>query len=163
MRLMNRPYTAESVAAFCRDVRAHIGEQCAFGADVIAGFPGETEYDHDATKRILQINTDESPIFSNLHVFPYSERPGTPAAEFPDVIPPAIRKKRAKELEAIGRINRKTFVKQLDGKDVVACIEKDGYGWTDEYIRLKAPAGLPRRSLQRLHVSASDCYLRVTV
>ena len=163
LRLMNRPYTAEAVAAFCRNVRERVGERCAFGADVIAGFPGETEADHEATKRLLRMETAGGPVFSNLHVFPYSERPGTPAADFPDAIPAAVRKMRAKELEAIGRQNREAFVKRFDGQDVIICIEKDGHGWTDEYLRLEAPPGLPRRSLQRLNVSAEDGYLRVTV
>ena len=161
LRLMNRPYTAERVAAFCRNVRKRVGARCAFGADVIAGFPGETEADHEATKQLLQMETDGYPVFSNLHVFPYSERPGTPAADFPDPIPVAVRKIRAKELEAIGRQNRIAFAQTFIDKEVVVCIEKTGDGWTDEYLRTKVPPGFPRRSLQRLRIaSATDgnCY-----
>ena len=144
-------------------MRERVGERCAFGADVIAGFPGESEADHEATKRLLRMETAGGPVFSHLHVFPYSERPGTPAANFPGAIPAAVRKMRAKELEAIGRQNRESFAKRFDGQDVVMCIEKYEHGWTDEYLRLKAPPGLPRRSLQRLSVSAEGGYLRVTV
>ena len=154
LRLMNRPYTAENVAAFCRNVRKRVGASCAFGADVIAGFPGETEADHEMTKQFLQMEADGYPVFSNLHVFPYSERPGTPAANFPDPIPVAVRKMRAKELEAIGRQNRTTFAQAFIDKEVVVCIEKTGDGWTDEYLRTKVPSGFPRRSLQRLRIAS---------
>ena len=151
---MSRPYTVERVEKFCRKVRARIGNRCAFGADVITGFPGETAADHEATARFLQMETSGVPVFSNLHVFPYSERPGTPAATFPDPVPVNLRRERANELERIGRENRDRFISMFDGQDVVVCIEKDGNGWTGEYLRVDAPPGLPRRSLQRLRFSA---------
>ncbi len=154
LRLMNRPYTARSVEAFCRLARKRLGDRCMFGADLIAGFPGETDADHAETAGFLQMETDGVPVFCNLHVFPYSERPGTPAAEFPDPIPVATRRSRANELEDTGRRNRAVFAQKLIGHDAVVCIEKDGKGWTDEYLRMDAPPGVPRRSLQRLHVSA---------
>ena len=154
LKLMNRPYTAEKVEKFCRKARERIGNRCAFGADVITGFPGETAADHEATARFLQMETDGVPVFSNLHVFPYSERPGTPAATFPCSVPVNLRRERAGELEKIGRTNRNRFISMFDGQDVVVCIEKDGNGWTGEYLRVDAPTGLPRRSLQRLRFSA---------
>ena len=153
LRLMNRPYTAGSVEAFCRLARKRLGNRCMFGADLIAGFPGETDADHAETAGFLQMETDGVPVFCNLHVFPYSERPGTPAAEFPDSIPVTTRRNRANELEEAGRRNRAVFAQKLIGHDVVVCIEKDGKGWTDEYMRMDTPTNAPRRSLQHLHVS----------
>ena len=155
LRSMNRPYKAESVEAFCRLARKRLGSRCMFGADIIAGFPGETDADHAETVGFLQMETDGVPMFCNLHVFPYSERPGTPAATFHDPIPVATRRNRASELESIGRRNRAAFAQTLVGQDVVVCIEKDGNGWTDEYMRMEVAATFPRRSLQRLRASAT--------
>ena len=113
---------------------------------MIAGFPGETEADHAATARFLEQQTDGLQLFSNLHVFPYSERPGTPAATRVGTVPHALRQARARELQAIGQRNRATFAESFIGHSVVVCIEKDGNGWTDEYLRASPPGG-KRRSL----------------
>jgi len=67
------------------------------GADVIAGFPGETDGDHRATRALL-----EALPFSYLHVFPFSTRPGAAAVRLPDAVPPAVRRARAAELRALG-------------------------------------------------------------
>ena len=67
------------------------------GADVIAGFPGETDDDHVATLALVQ-----SLPFTYLHVFPYSPRPGSAAERLPAQVPPAIARGRAAELRAAG-------------------------------------------------------------
>lgn len=108
-----------------------------FGTDVIVGFPGETQQAFDNTKRMIQ----ELP-FSNLHVFPYSRRPGTPAADMPCQIPDEEKKRRSTELIALGQAKRIAFAQQFIGREVSALIEKmldDGAaaGWTSEYLRLR--------------------------
>ena len=163
LELMNRPYTAKAVMDFCIRARRRLGPRCSFGADVIAGFPGETDADHRATMRLLGRKRAGTPIFSNLHVFPYSDRPGTLAAQMPDAVPRNIRTARAKELEAIGVRNRMAFAQSFVGRKVVACIEKDGDGWTDEYLRVRMPSGLARRKLVCVKVlAAEDGILRAT-
>jgi len=93
---MHRWYRAEHYARrvelIC-DVLPH----AAIGADVLAGFPGETEDDHAATLRFIA----ERP-FTYLHVFSYSSRPGTKAAALADHVPGSVIKRRARELRALG-------------------------------------------------------------
>jgi threonylcarbamoyladenosine tRNA methylthiotransferase MtaB len=76
----------------------------SLGADVIAGFPGETEADHAATLAFI----DRHP-FTYLHVFCYSPRPGTKAAESPDQVPDHIIKRRARELRALAEAKSTAF------------------------------------------------------
>ena len=154
LQRMNRPYAAEAVADLCQRLRREVSPQFAFGADVIAGFPGETEVDHAATIRFLEQQTDGLPLFSNLHVFPYSERPGTPAATMSGTVPKSLRQARARELQAIGQRNRAIFANSFIGRTVVVCVEKDGDGWTDEYLRATPPPGGTRRQLVAFRVQS---------
>lgn len=139
---MRRRYTAA-------DLRETLGlalglmPRLALGADLICGFPGETE---DAFLRTLAFVTEHP--FSNLHVFPYSERPGTPAATFGGAIPEPERKRRAKRLIDQGRINRDTFARRFLQTPVECLVERFdaqglAHGWSSEYLPC-AVSGLPR-------------------
>ena len=127
---MRRPYTIEQMADFCTSAHSRLGPRLALGADIITGFPGETEDDHAATRAFLA----RFP-FIHLHVFPYSERPGTEAASLTPAIPVTVRRARAKELERIGAVQRARFAESLIGQEVTVCVERDGNGRTDEYLR----------------------------
>ena len=127
---MRRPYTIEQMADFCASAHSRLGPRLALGADIITGFPGETETDHAATRAFLS----RFP-FVHLHVFPYSERPGTEAAALTPSVPVAVRRTRAKELERIGAVQRARFAESLIGQEVTVCVERDGNGRTDEYLR----------------------------
>ena len=154
LRLMRRPYTMEQIAAFCGDARRRLGPRLALGADLITGFPGETDDDFAITKDFLSSppHLFTSP-FLHLHVFPYSERPGTEAATMKPAVPMAIRRIRARELERIGATNRATYAQALTGREVVVCVEKDGNGRTDEYLRCLLNGAASRRSLVRAMVT----------
>ncbi len=134
---MRRPYTIEQMADFCADAHRRLGPRLALGADIITGFPGETDDDHAATRTFLS----QFP-FIHLHVFPYSERPGTEAAALTPSVSVAVRRARAKELERIGAAQRARFAESLIGQEVTVCVERDGNGRTDEYLRclLTAPS-----------------------
>ncbi len=149
LRRMNRPYEIESVEKFCEEARRRLGGRLAFGADVITGFPGETDDDFADTMSFFK----HLP-FANLHVFPYSERPGTPAATMTGALPRAVRIARAHELEALGREQRLAFVRQFLNGNVKVCIEANNTGWTDEYVscRVEGPI-LQRRSIVAVKVS----------
>ena len=136
---MNRPYEITWAERFCTAARERLGTDLALGADIITGFPGETEEDFEATRAFL-----ERHAFSNLHVFPYSERPGTPAASMDGAVPLAVRRARAKELEKIGQTQRRAFAASFLGHEVEVCIERNRAGWTAEY--LKCAFGDPRAS-----------------
>ena len=156
LRLMRRPYSIEHVLAFCADARRRFGERFAFGADVITGFPGETDSDFSETKSFLSSLEAPSPIqlpaFSHLHVFPYSEREGTEAATMKPVVPVEVRRARARELDAVAAANHERFARSLVGREVEVCVERDGNGRTDEYVRCLLKGAAPRRSLVRVTV-----------
>ena len=150
LRLMRRPYTIEQVAEFCADARRRFGERLAFGADVITGFPGETDSDFNETKSFLA-SPLSSPI-PHLHIFPYSEREGTEAATMKPSVPVEVRRARAKELETIAAVNHEKFARSLIGQEVQVCVERDGNGRTDEYVRCVLKGTAPRRSIVRAMV-----------
>jgi hypothetical protein len=82
-----------------------------------------------------------------LHVFPYSEREGTEAASMVPSVPIEIRRQRAKELEKIGALNREAFARSIIGKEVEVCVERDGNGYSEEYVHCILEGTAPRRSL----------------
>src|SRR4029077_10669397 len=92
---MHRWYRAEHYERRLELVREQLPE-AAIGADVITGFPGESEADHEATLAFI----DRLP-FTYLHVFSFSKRPGTRAANSTDEVPAAIIHRRARELRAL--------------------------------------------------------------
>jgi threonylcarbamoyladenosine tRNA methylthiotransferase MtaB len=104
------------------------------GTDLLVGFPGETEAAFAATRQVVA-----SLPFSKLHVFPYSERPGTPAAALTEVVPSAVRKARARELTRLGEVQRQAFARQWVGRPVTVLLEGVdaagvGQGWSGEYL-----------------------------
>ncbi len=145
LRLMRRPYSMAQVAEFCGEVRRMPGARVALGADIIAGFPGETDADFAASCDFVASTAQ----LVHLHVFPYSERPGTAAAEMKPAVPVAVRRARAKTLERLGAANRAAYAQALVGREVVVCVEKDGNGRTDDYFRCLLRGAAPRRSLAR--------------
>ena len=162
LRLMRRPYTTEHVAAFCADALNRLGPRLSIGADIITGFPGETEADFNETKSFLTHTPSSSPFtlhsspFTSLHIFPYSEREGTEAATMRPVVPVDIRRARAKELEAVAAANQEAFARSLIGREVTVCVERDGNGRTGEYMRCLLKGAAPRRSL--VHAVVDDYF-----
>ena len=152
---MRRRYTVEEVAETLR-CALRLMPDLALGADFICGFPGESD---EAFSRTLQLA--QAFPFSKLHVFPYSERPGTPAATFADRVPAAVRKRRAQRLIAQEKLNRAAFAQRFLGRTVDLLVERfdrDGaaHGWSGEYLPC-AVAGVPpslRRSLCAFTVQA---------
>jgi threonylcarbamoyladenosine tRNA methylthiotransferase MtaB len=138
---MGRRYTAAQLAETVGRIEALMPD-AAFGADVICGFPGETDA---AFERTVQMIRDLP--FSNLHVFPYSERPGTPASGFDGCVPPDERRRRAKRLIALGQEKRAAFARRFVGKTVEVLVEqfdREGRarGWSGEYVPC-AVSGVP--------------------
>ena len=122
-----------SVAARARALRPGI----AFGADLIAGFPTETDALFDQTLALV-----EEAALPYLHVFPYSERPGTPAARMPTV-PVALRRERAARLRAAGAAQARRFHETRVGRIASVLGESDGRGHTEHFspVRLAAEPG----------------------
>lgn len=115
---------------------------CGLGADVLVGFPGETDADFEDTLRLVR----DLP-FSNLHVFVFSPRPGTPAAAMPDRVPVAVSQERAARLRELGAAQRAAFARAWVGRPVEVLVEQtppdspDAAGWTGEYVSARIPPG----------------------
>ncbi|MCA9786850.1 MAG: tRNA (N(6)-L-threonylcarbamoyladenosine(37)-C(2))-methylthiotransferase MtaB, partial [Candidatus Cloacimonetes bacterium] len=121
------------------------------GTDVIVGFPGEGEAQYQETLRMLS----ELP-FSRLHVFPYSERRGTRAVHFAGAVAPSERKRRCRELIALGEQKMQAFNDRHVGQTARVLVESRvisgfSYGYTDNYIRVELPA-CPERTGEILAV-----------
>jgi threonylcarbamoyladenosine tRNA methylthiotransferase MtaB len=109
---MHRWYRAEHYARRVELIHERL-PHAAIGADVIAGFPGETEADHAATLAFI-----EALPFTYLHVFSYSKRTGTKAASMLNHVPGAIIKRRARELRALAERKAATFRESQIGRDL---------------------------------------------
>lgn len=117
LRRMNRPYDSSFVAELLTELHRRI-EDIALGVDVIVGFPGETEERFEKTFRLI-----ESLPVSYLHVFPFSKRRGTPAAQFPDQVKEIEIKKRAFLLRDLGQRKRKAFYCRFVNRELPVLIE----------------------------------------
>lgn len=109
--------------------------ELAFGADLIAGFPTEDEAGHQAN---LSIITELNLVHG--HVFPYSPRPGTPAARMPQVASATI-KARAAELRGAVAMQRARWLSSLIGQELEVLAERDGTGHAPNFARVQLPPG----------------------
>ncbi|NBI65596.1 tRNA (N(6)-L-threonylcarbamoyladenosine(37)-C(2))-methylthiotransferase MtaB [Pseudoflavonifractor sp. 60] len=110
----------------------------AITADMIVGFPGETDEEFYES-----IDFARRCAFSSMHIFPYSKRPGTPAASMPGQVPKAVKEERAREAaEAAARMEH-SYLKQWDKVTVLFEEERDGLWWghTRQYCRVGVPSG----------------------
>lgn len=143
LRRMRRPYSPEQYREKLETVRS-AAPGARLGADVMAGFPGETEKDFaDTLERIA-----ESPL-SYLHAFPYSPRPGTESAAWRDDVPAAGKKRRVGMLLAADAAMRERYLEAQEGRTltVIAETESGGAecrtlkGTSENYIEVVFPAG----------------------
>jgi threonylcarbamoyladenosine tRNA methylthiotransferase MtaB len=128
---MRRWYRSEHYARRIELIRDQL-PHAAIGADVIAGFPGETQGDHDATLAFIK----RLP-FTYLHVFSFSSRPGTRAEILPAQLPPHVVKQRARELRALGQAKAAEFRRSQIGRTLcVLTLRRD----KDDDVRGSTPA-----------------------
>ena len=136
--LMRRRYTPARFADRIAAVRRRMPD-AFIGIDVIVGFPGETEADFRTTCDFL---TGIAPAF--LHIFPFSERPGTPAVDLPGKVQASVASERVKRLEALCDRLHGDFCRRAEGTESAVLFEstmRGGmmFGFTGNYIRVKAP------------------------
>lgn len=130
LKRMKRRHLDKDIYQFCEFALAS-RTNCSFGADIIAGFPTETDEMFENTRKLV---ADIGIQF--LHVFPYSARLGTPAARMPQV-EKSIRKDRAKILRDVGLKNLELFsYRQLNTKSM-AIIESDNIARTENFLQVK--------------------------
>jgi threonylcarbamoyladenosine tRNA methylthiotransferase MtaB len=123
LRLMNRRYWTTQYLERLLAIRDQIPD-CGIGADVMVGFPGEAEEDHLASVQFIEL----LPL-TYVHVFPYSRRPGTPAAQRPNQVNGRVAHERGREIRAIVELKRQSFLESQLGTAlsvvVLANDEKD--------------------------------------
>ncbi len=142
LQRMGRSYTAGQFAALVAAAREAIPD-VAITTDVIVGFPGESEAEFQQSLRFV-----EAMGFARVHVFPYSARPGTPAARMPGQIPPPVKKARSQAMAEVGRRSAETFRRAFLGRSLEVLWEGHGEdlkprqkalwsGLTDNYLRVR--------------------------
>jgi threonylcarbamoyladenosine tRNA methylthiotransferase MtaB len=139
-RMKRRHSRAEAVAA-ARQAQA-LRPGIALGADLIAGFPTETEAMFQQSLALI-----EECGLSFLHVFPYSARPGTPAARMPQ-LPMAERRERAGRLRAAGAAAERRFLERQRGRLERVLIERPGRGHAESFAEVETAAGAPGEILE---------------
>ena len=145
-RMRRRHLRADILAVIARARALRPG--IAIGADLIAGFPTETEALFADTLALVE--ETEIPF---LHVFPYSERPGTPAARMP-AVPTALRRERAARLRAAGRANAARFFAQQVGRLASVLAETPAGGHSEHFVPVLVPA--TPGALLRVRVTAAN-------
>lgn len=137
LKLMRRRYQRELYVSRVEKIKQLI-PHCCIGVDVIVGFPGESDEDFLDTYKFL----NELDI-SYLHVFTYSERNNTPAADMPDVVPQKVRGERSTMLHSLSDKKRRFFYEQSLGTTATVLFENDVeagwmHGFTENYVRVRA-------------------------
>lgn len=161
LRLMRRRYKKELYAERVKMIKNKMPHAC-IGADVIVGFPGETQEDFLETYTFLK-DLD----VSYLHIFTYSERANTEAVGLPGVVDFAERKKRNKMLRILSEKKRNLFYNSHIGNELEVLFEeenRDGFmsGYTENYIRLKRPfdSGYTNKPV-KIKIETSDCFTHI--
>lgn len=151
---MNRHYTTAEYALKIELLRSIIPE-VAVTTDIMAGFPGETDDEFNASMHFVkQIR------FNKMHVFPYSKREGTPAAGIPDQIPKRIREERASQLLALGCRIEKEYLDGLSGTTQYVLVEESCNGiingHTDRYVFVKAKGNVPVNQFADVYITGAE-------
>jgi threonylcarbamoyladenosine tRNA methylthiotransferase MtaB len=142
LRAMHRWYRAEHYAERIKLIRRALPD-AAIGADVISGFPGETDEDFRVTLEFI-----ERLPFTYLHVFSFSARPGTKAADLGALVPAGITGERTRALRALGQQKAAAFRKLQAGRSLRALtLKKGGDTWTEaltgNYLKVRVAGRLP--------------------
>ncbi|MBE5073389.1 tRNA (N(6)-L-threonylcarbamoyladenosine(37)-C(2))-methylthiotransferase MtaB [Erythrobacteraceae bacterium E2-1 Yellow Sea] len=135
LKRMKRRHLRQDAVDLVARLKA-IRPEIAVGADLIAGFPTETEEQHQANLSIIR----ELGIVHG-HIFPYSPRPGTPAARMPQLGRDLI-KQRAGELREAAKNTRDRWMRSLVGQDLSVLAERDGTGHAENFARVTVPKGV---------------------
>ena len=122
---------------------------CAVGADVMTGFPGETDREFDESYAFI-----ENLPFTYLHVFTYSERPGTLAAEAPGQVPIPLRKQRTKALRELAARKNLEFRRAMIGRTLsVVTIEDGRRALSDNYLRVALATTREPNRIESIRIS----------
>ena len=135
LKRMHRRYTAAEYRALAAEIH-RLFPDCALTTDVIVGFPGETDAEFAETMQFVQ-----EIGFAKVHVFPYSVRTGTKAAEFPDQVPQNIKTARAAQLTQLANEIRRAHLSQMVGKQLSVLVEGEKVKNRTEFYQGHTPNG----------------------
>ncbi len=133
LKRMNRHYNSAEYYELCRKLREAF-DGTTITTDIMVGFPGETEQDFETSLEFA-----EKVGFEKVHVFPYSVRPGTPAAKMPDQIEKAEKERRAAKMSAACEKIRQDFLKTQIGKTLEVLVEEYHGGFAQGYTANYTP------------------------
>jgi threonylcarbamoyladenosine tRNA methylthiotransferase MtaB len=147
---MRRPYTIEYYAALLDDIRARI-PSASIGSDVIVGFPGETDEDFERLVAYLE----RSPL-THIHVFPYSDRPGTAASTMSGKVNGVVVRERGRRIRDIGRSLSDRFrASQVGTKHRALTLDDGTVAVTGNYLKVRIPVGHARNEWVRVNITAA--------
>ena len=147
LRRMRRPYTAVGYRRLVERIHSHM-PHASVGSDIIVGFPGETATQFDQSESFLC----DLPL-THLHVFPYSDRPGTAASVMPDKLDGPTVRERGQRIRAIGREMASRFRRSQTGTTRRALTVDDGLAAvTDNYLKVRLPQPLPRNQWTEVRI-----------
>ena len=148
---MRRPYTIEYYRALVNAIRARI-PSASIGSDIIIGFPGETDEDVAELSSYL-----ESSPLTHVHVFPYSDRPGTDAATRVDKVHGAVVRERARAIREIGQRLAAAFrASQVGAVHRGLTLEDGSLVVTGNYLKVRIPPGRARNEWVMVKITAAN-------
>ena len=147
LKRMKRRHRRQQVIDFCNEVWKH-RPKMVLGADVIAGFPTETDEMFKNTYDLI-----EQLRIVHLHVFPYSPRENTPAARMPQV-EASIIKDRAKKLRNLKQKLMDQYLKDKIGKEEIILAESNNYGYTEDYFKVYSTEDLQKGEIYKLKIQS---------
>jgi threonylcarbamoyladenosine tRNA methylthiotransferase MtaB len=147
LRRMHRKYRPRHYEERVRKARASMPD-AAIGADVMTGFPGETAEEFEESRAFI-----ETLPFTYLHVFTYSERPGTPAAESPDQVPLEIRKDRNRILRDLAARKNLEFRRRMIGRTLSVVTLTEG-ALSDNFLKVELAKPRPANQLVDVRIGS---------
>mgnify|MGYP006281163499 CR=1 FL=1 len=154
LQAMNRRYSVEAYAQTAQHALKFLPDLC-LSSDIIAGFPGETQ-----ASFAVCLDTVQRLPFAFLHVFTYSRRPGTPAADFPDQVAGDVAAERARVLKDVGTTKSLNFARRHVGKELRVLVEKNDRGhlegWSGNYLRVRIDSEDPSIGINQFVTTISQ-------
>lgn len=149
---MKRKYTTEEYMESLERLR-NAFPGCAITTDMIVGFPGETEEEFEKSLSFIR-----QCRFADMHIFPYSRRPGTPAAEMPGQLPNAVKEERSRRAIAVAQDMSRCYHQALLGTTQAVLVEgmegEHSVGHAMNYVKIYIPGAYPRNEIQTVAVNS---------
>ena len=154
LKAMNRKYDTAFFLSACELLRKYF-PGCGLTCDLITGFPGETEEDQRETLDFIRRCG-----FSDMHVFPYSRRPGTPADKMPDQCENAVKARRAHEAQRVAAELHRAFLENSVGRTLPVLFETEESGvctgHSDTYVLVSVPGTALRGQVLNVRITGTD-------